>query len=144
MAHQAVGQRIVVVGDATDRAAAQAIRAAGGGATIDATGALSLLATAELIGRCTVVVTNDSAPQHLASAMGTPTVTLFGPTVPAFGFGPLAPHHATAGVATLPCRPCDRHGPMRCPLGHWRCMRDLTAGEVAGLARDLARTPAAR
>ena len=50
---------------------------------------LPLLASAELIGRAQAIVTNDSAPQHLASAMGTPTVTVFGPTVPEFGFGKL-------------------------------------------------------
>jgi heptosyltransferase-2 len=100
---------------------------------IDGTGRLSLLGSAELIRRCVVLVTNDSAPQHLASAVGTPTITVFGPTVPEFGFGPLAPHSLTAGVSGLDCRPCDRHGPARCPLGHWRCMRDLGAATIAGI-----------
>jgi heptosyltransferase-2 len=128
--------RVVVIGGADDRALAAEIVAAVGEmprAVIDATGALPLLATAELIGRCVAVVTNDSAPQHLASAMGTPTVTVYGPTVAAFGFGPLAPRHAIAGVEDLPCRPCDRHGPARCPLGHWRCMRDLPVSQVEAL-----------
>src|SRR5438034_316720 len=80
------------------------------GAAIDATGRLSLLASAELIGRTIALVTNDSAPQHLASAMGTPTITIFGPTVPEFGFGPLAPRSITIGHHQLACRPCDRHG----------------------------------
>lgn len=131
--------RIVAVGSAADAPAAAAIAdALGAGRLVDATGRLSILASAELIGRARVLVTNDSAPQHLASAMGTPTVTVFGPTVPAFGFGPLAARHAVAQVTTLPCRPCDRHGPRRCPLGHWRCMRDLAVEQVAALARDVA------
>ena len=71
------------------------------GSAIDATGALSLLGSAALLGRCVSLVTNDSAPQHLASAMNTPTVSLFGPTVPAFGFGPLAERRAVAGVTML-------------------------------------------
>ena len=57
-------------------------------------------------------------------------MTVFGPTVPEFGFGPLAPSSAVVGHDTLDCRPCDRHGPQRCPLGHWRCMREVTAAEV--------------
>jgi heptosyltransferase-2 len=69
--------------------------------------------------------------------MNTPTVAVFGPTVPAFGFGPLAERAAVAEIAGLDCRPCDRHGPRRCPLGHWRCMREITAGDVAALARAL-------
>jgi heptosyltransferase-2 len=57
-------------------------------------------------------------------------VALFGPTVPAFGFGPLATARRVAEVPMLECRPCDTHGPRTCPLKHWRCMRDLTVAEV--------------
>jgi heptosyltransferase-2 len=128
--------RVVVVGGAADGELARAIVAASPTA-IDATGRLSLLASAELIGRCGVLVTNDSAPLHLASAMGTPTLAIFGPTVPEFGFGPLAPESAVAGLDSLPSRPCDRHGPARCPLGHHRCMRDLAPALVAERTRTL-------
>jgi len=132
--------RVVVVGSAADAPLADAIAAAEP-TSIDATGTLSLLASAELIGRAGVVVTNDSAPLHLASAMGTPTVALFGPTVPEFGFGPLAPRASVVGEETLPCRPCDRHGPQHCPLGHHRCMRDLSPALVAERALTLLLTP---
>ena len=132
--------RIVVVGSSADSELAKAIVAAAPGA-LDATGRLSLLASAELIGRSHVIVTNDSAPMHLASAMGTPTVAIFGPTVPDFGFGPLAPRASVVGRDTLPCRPCDRHGPQRCPLGHHRCMRELTPTAVAERARALLLNP---
>ena len=98
---------------------------------------LSLLASAELIGRARLLVTNDSSPLHLASAMNTPTLAIFGPTVPEFGFGPLADLSVVAGVRDLDCRPCDRHGPMRCPLTHWKCMRDQTAEELARRALEL-------
>jgi len=140
------GLRVAVVGGKDDhdlaKEIAAAVRAGRGMPPVDAVGKLSLLASAELIGRASVIVTNDSAPQHLASAMGTPTVTIFGPTVPEFGFGPLATHRAavgvdTLGVARLDCRPCDRHGPQRCPLGHWRCMREITAQAVADVATKL-------
>lgn len=128
--------RIVIVGGADDAALAREIVAAAPTA-VDATGHLSLLASAELIGRAKVLVTNDSAPLHLASAMGTPTVAIFGPTVPAFGFGPLAPRSIVVGHETLSCRPCDRHGPQRCPLGHFRCMRELDAATMAVQVRSL-------
>jgi heptosyltransferase II len=117
--------RLVVLGSAADAPLAAAISAATFGSAIEATGRLSLLASAALLERCVLAVTNDSAPQHLASAAGTPTISIFGPTVPAFGFGPLAPHSTVVEHHALPCRPCDPHGPMVCPLGHWRCMRDL-------------------
>lgn len=136
--------RLVIVGSADDRPLARAIRDVAGSDTVDVTGALSLLASAELIGRCRALVTNDSAPQHLASAMGTPTLTVFGPTVSRFGFGPLAPHSMVVAHAGLDCRPCDKHGPPECPLGHWKCMRELPAGDVAARVRHLLSVPTSR
>jgi len=108
---------------------------------INGAGALSLLASAELIGRAQAIVTNDSAPQHLASAMGTPTLAIFGPTVPEFGFGPLAERKVVAGHTGLSCRPCHRHGPQRCPLGHWRCMRELTPDYISSLLTEVLNPP---
>ena len=105
---------------------------------VSAVGRLSLLASAELIGRARAIVSNDSSPTHMASAMGTPTITIFGPTVPDFGFGPLAPRSATLGHTGLDCRPCDRHGPQRCPLGHWRCMKELGVEDVERLLNEIA------
>jgi heptosyltransferase-2 len=126
--------RLVVIGSKDDTVLARAIaEAAPSNRVIDATGRLSLLASAELIGRAAAIVTNDSAPLHLASAMGTPTVAIFGPTIPAFGFGPLAAQAAVVEHDELACRPCDRHGPQRCPLSHWRCMRELSPERVANI-----------
>src|SRR6185503_8141804 len=122
--------RVIVLGSASDTPLAAEIAAATFGSAIDATGRLSLLASAALLERCVLAVTNDSAPQHLASAAGTPTISIFGPTVPAFGFGPLAPRSAIIEHHDMPCRPCDPHGPMVCPLGHWRCMRELDVDRV--------------
>ena len=131
--------RIVVIGSRDDEALAREIVASAGDGAFSAAGVLTLLGSAELIRRSSVLVTNDSAPQHLASAVGTPTVTVFGPTVPEFGFGPLAERSETVGVdpSVLTCRPCDRHGPRRCPLRHWRCMRDNPARDVAARVLDI-------
>jgi heptosyltransferase-2 len=135
---------VVIIGGEDDAALGAAIRAVTPTA-VDATGRLSLLASAELLRRCAILVTNDSAPEHLASAVDTPTVALFGPTVADFGFGPLATRSTVLGLDTLACRPCDRHGPARCPLGHHRCMRDLAPELVAERVRALLsyRDPAA-
>ena len=129
--------RVVVLGSPDDVALAEDVRSAAGDVAFSAAGRLTLLGSAELIRRCSVVVTNDSAPQHLASAVGTPTITIFGPTVPQFGFGPLADASTTVGVDSLACRPCDRHGPRRCPLRHWKCMREITADDVAARVFDI-------
>ncbi len=96
----------------------------------NACGTLTLRQAAALIARARLLVTNDSAPLHLASAMGTPVVAIFGPTIPEFGFGPIGRGDASVGVEGLVCRPCSDHGPPACPLGHHRCMRDLTVDRV--------------
>jgi heptosyltransferase-2 len=133
--------RVVVIGARDDAYLAASISKslvdAGFPPAIDATGRLSLLGTAALMQRASLVITNDSAPLHLASAMNTPTVALFGPTVPAFGFGPMAERRVIVQHETLPCRPCDAHGPRECPLGHWRCMRQVEPERVAERAREL-------
>jgi heptosyltransferase-2 len=125
---------VVVVGGPADVEAGNIIVAQlPKGCAANAAGRIGILASAALIGRAAALVSTDSAPQHLASAMDTPTVSVFGPTVPEFGFGPLAHSSVIAGHDSLACRPCDRHGPQRCPLGHWRCMREVSSSEVHDL-----------
>ena len=124
--------RLAIIGGRSDSSEPASIADfSGAQGVVDGTASLTLLASAELIGRAKLPVTNDSAPQHLASAMGTPTLTIFGPTVEEFGFGPLAPNSISLGLDALACRPCHHHGPPRCPLGHWRCMRELGVDAVA-------------
>ena len=122
--------RVVVVGAPDDRALGDAIVAAAPGRAWNAAGELSLRQSAALIERAEVLVTNDSAPLHLASGVGTRIVALFGPTVPAFGFGPVGENDTVVELEELPCRPCSRHGPQVCPLGHHRCMRELSVERV--------------
>jgi heptosyltransferase II len=121
----------VIVGSADDRPLADAIVSAAPDRTVSAAGELGLRASAALIQRAAVLVTNDSAPLHLATAVGTPIVALFGPTVPDFGFGPRRAEDITLGREGLSCRPCSKHGPQKCPLGHHRCMRELAVETIA-------------
>ncbi len=133
---------VVVVGGQDDVGLGEEIqRAATGGKgrqrVVNACGKLTLRQSAALIGQAIVLVTNDSAPLHLATAMGTPVVALFGPTVTEFGFGPLRAGDVALGVDELQCRPCSPHGPPQCPLGHHRCMRELTVEAVIAAIEEL-------
>jgi heptosyltransferase II len=128
----------VVVGSAEDAPLGEAIVAASGGRAVNAAGALTLRGSAALLQRAAALVTNDSAPLHLATAVGTPIVAIFGPTVPEFGFGPRRPGDVTLGHQDLPCRPCSKHGPQVCPLGHHRCMRDLSVDAVLAALASVA------
>jgi heptosyltransferase-2 len=122
---------VVIVGGRDDIALAESVVAAAPGRAHSAAGLVGLRESAALIARAAVLVTNDSAPLHLATAVGTPIVAVFGPTVPAFGFGPRGARDAVVEHPSLACRPCSAHGPRVCPLGHHRCMRELSVEVVA-------------
>ena len=121
---------IVVVGGTEDLAAGEAIVARTAGRARSAVGQLTLRESAAMVERAHCVITNDSLALHLASALGRPVVAIFGPTTPAFGFGPRQADDLVVELPSLPCRPCSSHGPARCPLGHHRCMRNLGIAAV--------------
>jgi heptosyltransferase-2 len=127
---RALDRPVVIVGGADDRALGETIALAAPGRVHLAAGELPLRVSAALLERAAVLVTNDSAPLHFASAAGTPVVAIFGPTVPAFGFGPRGAGDRIVEHDGLACRPCSSHGPQVCPLGHHRCMRELSLARV--------------
>jgi heptosyltransferase-2 len=94
-----------------------------------AAGELSLEQTGALLSRCGLFAGNDSGLVHLASGRGVPVAVLYGSTTPSLGFEPWGKHRV-AEVSGLNCRPCDVHGRKKCPLGHFKCMRDLTVDSV--------------
>jgi heptosyltransferase-2 len=129
----ASGYRCVIVGGAGDRGIAAQVPAAA-----SAAGEFSLQETGALLARARVAVSGDTGVMHIATAVGTPVVALFGPTVRQFGFFPYGAR-ATVVQRDLPCRPCSAMGTARCPLGHHRCLADIPADEVqAAVARLVA------
>jgi heptosyltransferase-2 len=77
-----------------------------------------------------VAVSNDSGLLHVAAAIGTPSIGIFGPTSP-WHWAPLNPLAAVVETTTeLSCRPC--HKPT-CRMGHHQCMRDIAADRVVAL-----------
>ena len=90
----------------------------------------------DLISKAEVLISGDSAAVHVANDLNVPTIALFGPTIPDFGFAPWRLHSKAMGVA-IACRPCDIHGPRECPYGHHRCMKDLKTEWVEGAIREI-------
>jgi heptosyltransferase-2 len=70
---------------------------------------------------CSVLVTNDSGPMHIAVARGVPVVAIFCATTPSLGFYPYS-SRAVVVEANLSCRPCSPHGGRRCPLTTEDCI----------------------
>jgi heptosyltransferase-2 len=83
-----------------------------------------------------VAVSNDSGLLHVAAAIGTPAIGIFGPTSP-WHWAPLNPLAAVVEIEhALSCRPC--HKPT-CRMGHHRCMADIPAERVIALTRQAMR-----
>ena len=123
------GAEIFLVGGREDRSRCDAIIRGSGAAAVNACGRLSILESAALIHRLDLLVSNDSAPLHIADAVGTPVFAIFGPTVRRFGCFPYRGHDRLFEI-DLECRPCSKHGGRRCPRGHFRCMRDIPPERV--------------
>ncbi len=92
-------------------------------------GRTDILQSAAIISFCKVILSNDSAPVHIASAMRKPVVAIFGSTIPEFGFAPHGEGHLII-EKKMDCRPCGIHGRGKCPQKHFRCMNDITTEEV--------------
>jgi lipopolysaccharide heptosyltransferase II len=123
------GYAVWLLGSPNDQAAASAIAAALAGAR-DLTGRTDLGTAIDLLSLAAVVVSNDSGLMHAAAAVGRPLIALFGSSSPDYT-PPLSPlaHIARIDIA---CSPCFQR---ECPLGHFKCMRDLDPERVHDLVR---------
>jgi heptosyltransferase-2 len=126
------GCSVILLGGVRDRSLCEEVirTAAHHDAILNAAGTTSLAGSGALLRRSRVLVSNDSAPAHMALGVGTPVIALFGPTVPAIGFAPVGPHDRLVEVAGLPCRPCNIHGSDECPIGSFECMRGISVVRV--------------
>lgn len=134
---------IVLSGRRDEQPLVQEFAASFGGLAVDATGLDSIQHTAEVVRRCHLVVSNDTGVMHLAAAMGTPTVGLFGPNSPV-RYAPVGPRAISVYTTNIACSPCihihrgivpdcfaDEKG---------RCLLDIEVETVfAAVQRDLLR-----
>ncbi|MGJ4945751.1 lipopolysaccharide heptosyltransferase II [Bradyrhizobium sp. HKCCYLS1011] len=126
----AQGVDVWVVGGPGEKGLANEIVAAGGPKVRDLTGT-DLRNGVLALAAAQVAISNDSGLMHVAAALGTPTMGIFGPTSP-YHWAPLNGLAATIQTKThVPCQPC--HRPI-CRMNDHRCMRDIPATKVAEIA----------
>lgn len=129
-----LGHTVLVLCGPSERKEAAAIATAAAHPHVKSVAAedVSFGVTKAIIRRARLLVTTDSGPRHIASALNTPTVTLFGPIDPRWSRN----YQRDAIELQLPldCAPC---GKKVCPLVHHRCMKDLSAGMVLGAVKQL-------
>ena len=128
---------VVILGGAAEREVAARMAAAGGERAASAAGVFDLQGTAALIKRARSLASGDTGVMHMATAVGTPVVALYGPTVEAFGFFPYRARASVLQRDDLTCRPCSKMGGPRCPLGHHRCMEEILPDDVEAALRRL-------
>ncbi|MGH7527737.1 MAG: lipopolysaccharide heptosyltransferase II [Gemmatimonadales bacterium] len=132
------GADVVVVGGPGDVEVGHQIVSRAGPHVASTAGSLGLQQTGAVIRRASAVISGDTGLMHMATAVGTPVVAIFGPTVRPFGFFPYR-SQAVVMEQDLACRPCSAHGGQRCPLGHHLCLRATTPEDVfTALCRILA------
>ena len=126
-----LGYSVVLIGSKEDCELCEEIRQLSGETNVvNSAGILTLRQSAELIRRSRVLLSNDSAPMHLAVAVRTPVIAIFGATVPEFGFGPYGEQDVVVQTTPLACRPCSIHGTKECPIKTFDCMNNITAEKV--------------
>jgi heptosyltransferase-2 len=129
------GLNVWVIGGPGEKALAHDIVASGGARVHDLTSTdlrNGILAMAS----ASVAITNDSGLMHIAAALGTPTMGIFGPTSP-YLWAPLNGLAATVQTKTqLSCQPCQR---TVCRMNDHRCMRDIAASDVVEIAQNVLR-----
>jgi heptosyltransferase-1 len=104
-------------------------------------GAADLVMLAATLEQSRLLVTGDTGPMHLAAAVGTPVVAVFGPSMP-WRYGPLVSAHRVVRV-DLPCSPCNRirRPPERCQGRIPECLMAVGVAEVVEAGRSLLGTP---
>ena len=129
----------VLLGSAAERPQAEAVVRAlpAGVRVVDLVGAAPLVELAAILERLTLLIAGDTGPLHLAAAVGTPVVAIFGPSDPTR----YAPLHVRAAVVhgALWCRPCNRLRlpPARCRGGTPDCLAGVTVDAVVDAALRL-------
>ncbi|MCI0527275.1 MAG: glycosyltransferase family 9 protein, partial [Nitrospira sp.] len=130
------GARIVIFGGKDDRARGEEIARAIPHNPVVACGKLSLLESAALIGRCYLLVTNDTGVMHMGVAMKRKVVALFGPTSEELGFYPYYTEYTVISKA-LDCKPCTSIGTNICKKGTHACMKSISYKEVLAAVERL-------
>ncbi|MCA2005266.1 MAG: glycosyltransferase family 9 protein [Ignavibacterium sp.] len=104
---------------------------------INAAGRFSIVESINLLSRCKLLISNDSAPTHFGMSAGIKVLTIYCSTIPDFGFYPYLKESRFISYDALSCKPCGIHGHKECPLTHFNCGNKLSEKEVIKLAEEL-------
>jgi ADP-heptose:LPS heptosyltransferase len=126
-----INQPIILLGGKEDIARGEQIEKAVGVNIYNACGKYNLNQSASLVKQATKIITHDTGLMHIAAAFKKEIISVWGNTVPAFGFTPYLPgaNSKMVEVKDLSCRPCSKIGYDKCPKGHFKCMMEIDEQE---------------
>jgi len=122
------GHKIMLLGDESERKLVGVMEKDIPGQSLVKAVGFPLGKVMSLIKRCDCLITNDSGPMHIASALRVPAVAIFGPTHPQLGFAPVGSPNEVL-CADVKCSPCSLHGEKRCSKKSRFCL-DLIEPEM--------------
>lgn len=126
------GWQVWLFGSANDQPVAAEINAAAGGRCTDLSGKTALGEAIDLLSLADLVISNDSGLMHVAAALDRKLIALYGSSDPKFT--PPLSDNAKIIRLGLECSPCFQRS---CPLGHLKCLRDLTPQQVLAAIEQL-------
>jgi ADP-heptose:LPS heptosyltransferase len=122
-----INQPIILLGGKEDAERGALISKAVGPTIYNACGMYNLNQSASIIRQASKIISHDTGLMHIAAAFKKEIISVWGNTVPAFGFAPYLPAPASKIVEMqgLSCRPCSKIGYAKCPKGHFKCMKEI-------------------
>lgn len=125
---RADGLMVIVLGSSVEKELCQRVAQSIPGA-VNLCGETTILELAQILKLSKFLICNDSGTMHVATAVGTPVVSIFGATIPSQGYAPWSKKAKIVEI-DLSCRPCGAHGHNQCPLKHHDCMKKITSEQV--------------
>jgi heptosyltransferase-2 len=120
---------VVLMGSSNERDLCEKIRNQNE-RVLNLAGHLSLTQSLHILKDAFLCISNDSGGQHMAAAVGTPVISIFGPTTLDLGYRPWISKAVVVENRNIKCRPCGKHGHKKCPIGTHECMTSITAQDV--------------
>jgi lipopolysaccharide heptosyltransferase II len=127
---------VIISAPGEEELSALIVKEAGGEAVKLGEAQSDLIDLASCLSAADATIANDSGPMHIAAAVGTPIMGLFGPTSPALGFAPSGSSAVCMHLGHF-CSPCSKHGNRPCWRGNRYCMYDMEPEMVLNALDEL-------
>jgi ADP-heptose:LPS heptosyltransferase len=125
---------IILLGGKEDIPAATEIASIDRVRVYNACGKFNINESADLVKNAKLIISHDTGLMHIAAAFKKNILSVWGNTVPAFGMYPYQTFYEVFEVKKLWCRPCTKIGFDKCPLGHFKCMRNISIDAIVNRA----------